>query len=220
MTLPVTLADGTVLDVAKWPLPAGVEDGVVNRAQLAKAFSVSENTVTKWISQGMPVLTEGQNGVSYELMLSHCWAWRQWRDDRARAAKDLGDRIAAQAALAFLNLGDDASEDERPMTAAETRAWAEAEFHRNRVAEQRGDLMRAARVRQTMEDIMVGFGTALDTLPDWAELEFGLTPDQVQKLQDRADAIRLEARREIDRLLGDSAVVSPSFGQPQADMGF
>lgn len=217
MQLPITLTDGSVLDVARWPLPAGVEDGVVNRSQLAKAFSVSENTVTKWIGQGMPVLTEGQNGVSYELMLSHCWAWRMWRDDKAKAAKDKGDQIAAQAALAFLNLGDDAPEDGQPMTAAETRAWAEAEFHRNKVAEQRGDLVRVGRVRQTMEDILVGFGTALDTLPDWAEMEFGLPPDQVQALQDRADGIRSEARQVIERLLGAGATVTP-IGQTQSEM--
>ncbi len=216
--LPITLSDGTALDVGRWPLPQGVEDGVVNRVQLAKAFSVSENTVTKWIGQGMPVLAEGQNGVSYELMLSHCWAWRMWREEKTKAVKDRGDHIAAQAALAFLNLGDEAPEDGQPMTAAETRAWSEAEFHRNKVAEQRGDLLRVGRVRQAMEDVLVGFGTALDTLPDWAEMEFGLTPDQVQTLQDRADAIRSEARGVIERLLGAGAMVTPLAVQTQSEM--
>ena len=36
----LALADGSVIDLSRFPLPAGVEDGILNRAQLALAFSV------------------------------------------------------------------------------------------------------------------------------------------------------------------------------------
>ncbi|MDZ4392274.1 DUF1441 family protein [Cypionkella sp.] len=212
----LTLADGSVVDLSRFPLPEGVEDGVLNRAQLALAFNMSENTISKWVLQGMPVQSAGQNGVAYEFCLSHCWAWKQSRDEDAMAAKRRGDQLATQAALAFRNLGDDEDDANSQMTASEVRAWAEAEYHRNRAAEQRGELMRTSRVQQAVEDMIVAFGTAMDTLPDWAELEFGLTPHQVQQLQDKADAIRQEARHICERMIGGGGVIA--LGTQQGEL--
>ena len=212
----LTLADGSVVELSRFPLPEGVEDGVLNRAQLALAFNMSENTISKWVLQGMPVQSAGQNGVAYEFSLSHCWAWKQSRDEDAMAAKRRGDQLATQAALAFRNLDADEDEANSQMTAAEVRAWAEAEYHRNRAAEQRGELMRTSRVLQAVEDMIVAFGTAMDTLPDWAELEFGLTPDQVQQLQDKADAIRQEAREICERMIGGGGVIA--LGTQQGEL--
>lgn len=212
----LTLADGSVVDLSRFPLPEGVEEGVLNRAQLALAFNMSENTISKWVLQGMPVQSAGQNGVAYEFCLSHCWAWKQSRDEDAMAAKRRGDQLATQAALAFRNLDADEDEANSQMTAAEVRAWAEAEYHRNRAAEQRGELMRTSRVQQAVEDMIVAFGTAMDTLPDWAELEFGLTPDQVQQLQDKADAIRQEARQICERMIGGGGVIA--LGTQQGEL--
>lgn len=221
MSSTVTLADGSVLDVSRHPLPDGVEDDgtPLNRAQLARAFGVSENTVTKWLGQGMPALSTGANGVAYEFSLSHCWAWRQDRDDRSRAAKARGDELAAQAALAFRNLDDDQAEAEAGMTPGELRQWSEAEYHRNRVAEQRGDLVRVDRMRALIEDVFVTFGAEMDTLPDFAEMEFGLSVEQVTKLQARCDQMRLEVRRLITAGLGQSSVVPLSGRQSQMDLG-
>ncbi|WP_017999916.1 terminase small subunit [Paracoccus sp. N5] len=222
MSLTITLADGSVLDVARYPLPDGVvDDGTpLNRAQLAKAFGVSENTITKWLSQGMPVESAGQNGVSYEFRLGHCWAWRQDRDDRSRAAKLRGDQLAAQAALAFRNLDDDQAEEEAELTADDLRKWSEAEYHRNRVAEQRGDLLRADRMRPLLEDLVVAFGTAMDNLPDFAEMNFGLSPAQVAQMQDYCDQVRGEARRLIEeRLARGGAVIALNGRQSEMELG-
>lgn len=221
MSTIISLADGGVLDVSRYPLPDGVvDDGtLLNRAQLAKAFGVSENTITKWLSQGMPVESAGQNGVSYEFRLTHCWAWRQDRDERARAAKQRGDELAAQAALAFRNLDDDQAEDEAELTADDLRKWSEAEYHRNRVAEQRGSLVRADRMRSLIEDVFVTFGAEMDTLPDFAEMEFGLSAAQVAKLQDRCDQMREEVRRQIETVLSRAAVVKIAGQQSQMDLG-
>lgn len=209
----VTLASGEVLDVSAWPLPQGVEDGILNRAQLARAFSVSENTITKWMAQGMPVLSEGQNGVAYEFRLSHCYAWRQDRDQKARAEKARGDQVAAQAALAFRNLDADHEEAEGGLTADEVKKWSEAEYARNRLAEQRGDLVRADRVRVLMEEVMVMVGGSLDTLPDFIELHFSPTVEQVQMVEKRSDELRAKIRSQIEDLLQRSAVIVPIGGR-------
>lgn len=205
----ITLADGEVLDVSAWPLPAGVADGVLNRTQLAKAFNVTENTITKWMGQGMPALTEGQNGVAYEFQLSHCHAWRQQRDDKLRSAKARGDQIAAQAALAFRNLDDDQEEAEAGLSADEIRKWSLAEYDRNRLAEQRGDLIRADRTRAVMEEVIVMVATSLETLPDYLEMKFGLSTEQVAQVVERTDELRDEIKSKIDALLRRPASVVP-----------
>ena len=209
----VTLADGEVLDVGAWPLPEGLEDGLLNRAQLARAFNVSENTITKWMGQGMPVQAEGQNGVAYEFRLSHCWAWRAARDEKARSAKLRGDQLAAQAAMAFRNLDADQEEAEAGLSAEDVRKWSEAEYARNRLAEQRGDLIRADRTRAVMEEMIVIVGTSLDTLADYLEMKFGLSAQQVAEVVDHTDGIRREIKGKLEDLLRRPAAVVPLHGR-------
>lgn len=215
----VTLADGSALDVARWPLPEGAQDGVLNRTQLAQAFSVSENTITKWMQLGMPVLSTGQNGVAYEFKLSHCWAWRQERDDTARAIRAKGDQLAAQAALAFRNVDEEEAAQEGHMTAKEVHEWAVAQYHRDRVAEMRGDLVRASRVLTLFEETLNAVRTAVYTLPDYAEREFGLTAKQVATLQGRCDQVLIEMRNAIEReALGSGTVVPLDRGTQQGEL--
>lgn len=214
----VTLSDGEVLDVSAWPLPDGSEDFVLNRTQLARAFNVTENTITKWMGQGMPALSEGQNGVAYEFQLSHCYAWRQARDEKVRSAKLRGDQVAAQAALAFRNLDADQEEAEGWMSADELRKLSEAEYHRNRVAEQRGDLIRADRTRAVIEDVIVMVATSLETLPDYLEMKFGLSTEQVAEVVVRTDQLRDEIKSKIEDLLRRPASVVPIGAGRQGEM--
>lgn len=197
----VILPDGTMIRPEEFPLPEGVDDGLLNRVQLARAFSVSENTVSKWIAAGMPVESEGANGVAYEFRLSDCWAWKSGRDAAHRAARDRSDQIAAQAALAFRNLDGDQAEAEGALSAKELRELAEADYHRNRAAELRGELVRSDRVREAFEDIFVATRTSLTTVPDFAEAEFGLSNADVEKLQRRCDAVLVEIRQRIEETL-------------------
>lgn len=195
----VTLSDGSVLDVSLYPLPEGQEDGVLSRVQIARAFKMSENTITKWTSQGMPVEASGGNGTAYEYRLSHCYAWRMQRDTNLRAEKSRGDNIAAQAAMSFRNLDIDQEEIEGKLTAKELREWSEAEYQRNKAAQQRGDLVRSDRTRALLEGLLVNVRMAIDTLPDFMEREFGLTSRQVAQAQERCDEVLIEMQTTIAR---------------------
>lgn len=199
MSEQITLADGGVLDVGRWPLPEGLTDGVLNRAQLAVAFSTSENTISKWIGQGMPVQSSGQNGTSYELRLSHCYAWRMDREEAARSEKAQRDSLAQQAAFAFRNLDDDAAEEDHLLSAREYREWSEAELKKLQADEARGRLVRAERVQRVFEDILVKVRSNVNTMPDFAEREFGLTAQQVAKFQTRCDDLLSDLRDQIGR---------------------
>lgn len=179
----ITLVDGGQLNVSNWPLPDGVEDGIFNRAQLATILDVSENTITAWLRAGMPAQSAGSNGTAYEFRLSHCWAWKSQRDEDAKQVRSRADQAAAQAALVFRNLGVDEEEEQRGLTASEVQAWAQAEYARNRAAEQRGQLVRVDQVSAVMDDILSAVRRTFVTLPDWMEMEFGLTPDQVAKAE-------------------------------------
>ena len=217
----ITLADGSTLDVSRFPLPEGLPDGVVNRAQLAVAFRVSENTVTKWVGQGMPAQSEGQNGVAWEFRLSHCYAWRMARDQAARDARDRGDQLAQQAAMAFLNLSGEEVAERGHLTADEVRKWAEAEYQRNRVDEQRRDLLRRGPVQEMLDDLVSMVRTTIATLPDYCEREFGLAPADVAKLEARGDQLLFEMRQRIEReLLGPAEVIDFAASRQQDEMSF
>ncbi|MEJ6397033.1 terminase small subunit [Yoonia sp. 208BN28-4] len=209
----IRLGDGTTLDIAAYPLPDGVEDVVLNRGQLATAMNVSEQTITNWMRAGLPLLSQGSNGQSYEFQLAHCYAWRMRRDADERARRAKGDAQAQQLALTFLNPSD-IDDDEPFLTAKQIKEWAEAEYQRNRAAEQRGDLVRVDSVKRVMEQLVVDFCSAINVLPDFAEQEFGLSAAQAQVMQRRCDGVIEEAAMTIQRsALATGKVVSMTSGR-------
>jgi phage terminase Nu1 subunit (DNA packaging protein) len=200
------------------PLPAGVEDAVLNLKQLATAMSVSAPTLDKWRDQGLPVRSAGQNGREYEFLLSECYAWRKHRDAQLQARRDAANRSAEQIALLFRN-DQEAEQDGPVLTAKDIEEEARADYQRQRAAEMRGELVRTARVREVMEDILVQFRTTLETLPDYAERQFGLNPAQTDELQARCDSAIVETRRRIEDLLASRTGAGPVMLRPeQTDM--
>lgn len=193
--------------LAEYPLPEGVSNEVVNRTQLARALNTSENTLSKWLSRGMPCLEEGGNGKDYEFQLSHCYAWRMARDAAERETRDRADEAAAQLAMHFGNdeLQGDASEAR--LTPREIREQSEAHIVRMKAAQMRGDLIVASKVRAGVEEMLERVRRNIITLPDFAEREFGLNPDQVQALETRGFQVLLNMRRDIEELLGVGEVV-------------
>lgn len=216
----VTLADGTVLDASLWPLPEGLDDSVLlNRSQLAVAFRVSENTIAKYVTQGMPVETTGSNGVSYAFRLSHCYAWRMDRDDKLQRQRSRSDQVAQQAALAFLNLDDDEADEIGQLSAEEVRKRSEAEYQRNRAAEQRRDLLRAGMVQALLEDLMATVRTRVMSVPDYAEVEFGLNAADTAKLESYCDQTLQDMRQRIEQdILKPGSVVAFPGADGQAAM--
>ncbi|UWQ77617.1 terminase small subunit [Leisingera sp. S132] len=191
----LTLESGQVIDLSLYPLPEGIEDETFNREQLARAMAVSVVTITKWIDAGMPVLSMGGNGTSYEFLFSHCYAWRKWREAGEAQERKAKLDSAAQKAMLFIN---DAEEDDRPaLSPKEVREWSEAELIRNKAAEQRGELVRRAQVESVLDHVLISFRNAMMNLPDWLEQEFGLSPLQVDKAQSFCDGILEDTRHNI-----------------------
>lgn len=191
----------------QFPLPEGIEDRVVNRGQVANGLGVSENMITRYLDQGMPVKERGSNGQPYEFQLSECFAWKRWRDDQVRKEREAGDRAAAQLALMFRG-EDEADETEPFQTADQIKKESEADYLRNRAAEKRRELVKAAAVVKLFEDAMIEFRTRITTLVDFAEVEFGLDRDQVMKLESRCDAALITARQNLTEVCQKPADVT------------
>lgn len=188
----------------QYPLPNGVTDTVMNRSQMSVAMGVSENTITKYIAKGMPVLTEGGNGKEYEFQISDCYAWKLWIDDEQRQQKAAADKTAMQLALEFRNSDDGNGGAPAGLTAKQIQEEAEADYKYQRAAEQRGELVRVSRVRELFEDTLVQFRTTITTVVDFAEMEFGLSPEQVEKLDVRCNQALIQARHKLEDVTGNS----------------
>lgn len=76
---------------------------LVNKAELARLFNVSEPTVGKWLVEvpAVPVVSGGSNGIAYEFDVDQVKAWHEARATRQREAEqDREQQLrAAQAEL-------------------------------------------------------------------------------------------------------------------------
>ncbi|NEI52703.1 hypothetical protein GR217_34355 [Rhizobium leguminosarum] len=185
------------------PLPAGVDDVVMTREQLADAFQVTLNTVTAWIAKGMPMLQEGGQGKPYELQLSACWAWRQAQkaDDATQSEKVR----RAQAALRVALVGgtDDAIEALDPKTRREIMA---VQIEQERFRQERNELMRRDDVREAFEVIFGILRDRMNAAPDVIERRQALAPEVVNHLIDICDEIVAGTRDAIERFWRDHPV--------------
>ncbi|MBR9893322.1 terminase small subunit [bacterium] len=182
----------------RFPLPEGQTDITVNRRQCATALDVSEPMITRYLDQGLPVLSRGSNGQAYEFQLSEVYAWKMSRDAEVRRQDEAAEQAAMQMRLLFRNDGED-DDGAGALTAQEIAQEADADYKRNKAAELRGELTRTARVREVFEEVLVEFRNQVTTLVDFAEMEFSLKPDQVEKMQRRCDAALVAARHNLDR---------------------
>ena len=185
-----------------YPLPEGVSDEVLNRGQCAIALGVSENMISRYLEQGLPYLTKGSNGQAYEFQLSECYAWKKARDEEMRSKREAAERAAAQIAMEFRNVDEEDREQISGLTSKQVNEESLAIFNYDRAREQRLELVRTLKVEKLFEDILIEFRNQIITLVDFAEMEFGLAPEQVNKLQRRCDGTLVQARLQLEKLTG------------------
>jgi hypothetical protein len=101
--------------------------------------------------------------------------------------------------LLFRGEDDEDLNDGPVLTAEQIIKESQADYSRNKAAEARRDLVRAARVRESFEDMLIVVRTQIVSLVDFAEMEFGLTPEQVRKMQVRCDGTLVQMRQEFSQ---------------------
>jgi phage terminase Nu1 subunit (DNA packaging protein) len=164
-------------DVERFPLPDGVADAVLNKSQLARALNVSEPTIDRWIGDGLPVLTAGTNGRSYEFQLSECFAWRKAREAEREAENDAAERAVQEMRLALV--GGKAGTTEQALPPRERRELYAAEREWMAMAQARGELVRFDDVVDVLDGALAAVRAALEAMPDRLGRELSLTTPQV-----------------------------------------
>jgi phage terminase Nu1 subunit (DNA packaging protein) len=181
----------------EFPLPDGVDDVVLNRSELAEFFNVAANTITTWISQGLPVEREGTNGQAYEFRASHCYAWRKAkeRNDHERSA-------AAQSAIRAMRLaltGGKPGDSIEALSPKEKQEAIAAQLAYEQFQRARNELIDRGEVADLLEGIFSTVRDVLASLPDTMERENLIAPSDAEKVIDLCDGTLEDMRGRITR---------------------
>ena len=179
-------------------LPPGVEDVVLNRVQLASALNKSEPTISAWLREGLPFITAGTNGRSYEFQLSDCWKWVQAKEREAEGRRSAADAAVLQMRLALVG-GTEADDGEAALSPKQRRELYEAEQAFMITALQRQAVVKRPEVVSMLEDVLLTVRDAVTALPDRLEREAGLTGKPLDLAISICDQILAEAQKRIEQ---------------------
>ncbi len=179
-------------------LPPGVEDVVLNRAQLASALNKSEPTITAWLREGLPFISAGTNGKSYEFQLSDCWRWVQGKEAEAEARRTSADAAVMQMRLALVG-GSELDAHEASLSPKARRELYDAEQAFMTTALQRQALVKRPEVVSMLEDVLLTVRDAVTALPDRLEREAGLTGKPLDLAITICDQVLAEAQKRIEQ---------------------
>jgi phage terminase Nu1 subunit (DNA packaging protein) len=199
---------GVAALVARYPLPAGVHDVVLNREELAEALGTSLNTVSAWINSGMPVQAIGTNGRPYELRLSHCFAWNEARKhgEEVRGA----EAREAISAMRLALVGGKSGDSIEALDPKQRRDILMAQHAYEELAKARNQLIPRRDVVEAFETACTIIRDALEVAPDRLErLEPLLTPKAIDALVEMHDDLILTVRK---RLMEEFWEVHPERG--------
>ncbi|MBO9467052.1 DUF1441 family protein [Tropicibacter sp. R15_0] len=191
--------------VERFPLPEGVPDALVSKAQLETALGVSGTTISAWLRRApnpIPYETAGANGRAYEFRLSVAYAWMQAMRADEESAKSAADAAAAQLSLALLG-GESAAGAPGKMSLADQRKLIELEALRRTEALQRGDLIRFEDVVSGIEEIFAAIRDGLDALPDRLARELGLQGRDLEKIERACDDVLGRAAQNVQEVIGN-----------------
>jgi phage terminase Nu1 subunit (DNA packaging protein) len=190
--------------VARFPLPDGVPDALVNKKLLASALDVSTTTIDAWLilpeDTRLPSVERGTNGRSYVFRLSVAYAWRQERDAAEDADRQLAVDAAAQLRLSLL--GGSAEDQARAVLSPRQQAEAlKVENEWILAAAKRREFIRAAEVAEAFEVVFAAIRDGLDAAPDRLGRELSLGGPEVEAIQVILDDILRTAQADLEILI-------------------
>lgn len=187
---------------ARFPLPEGVEDAVVNKTLLCDALDVSPTTLSAWIRAGLPYESAGTNGRSYEFRLSLAFAWAADRKAREDASRARAEGSAAQLRLALLGDEMDGAEERARLSPREQRELIDVERAWMAAAEARGQLIRRASVRDGIAEVWAAMRDKLDALPDMLARALDLTGEEIEIAEKVCDGLLAEEVEVVRGIIG------------------
>lgn len=175
----------------------GGAEPLLNRAQIAQIFNVSENTIDKWRARGMPCENEGGNGRAYEFRFSDCKAWYDAEQARAASERRAAEDFVAQQRMAFL--GIDKKDEKAGLSPAQMRELAQAELVWMQAAERRRSLVQVDEMVELLDLVFSEVRAGLDGQPDWLEREFALSGEDVERVVAYNDEVLRSIKAAIER---------------------
>lgn len=192
--------------IARYPLPEGVPDAVLNKRDLADFFGVSIPTLDAWISAGLPAMTEGTNGRSYEFQASVAWAWKCSRDDGEREKNT--QAAAAIAAMRLALIGGKSGNSIQSLPPKERQQLYDVEASFEKLKRERNQSLDRDEVQQVLNDLLRIVRDGVSALPDTLERDANLDGKGVTVAMDRCDDLLSELERTIARFFSDRPVIS------------
>jgi len=155
---------------------------ILNQSELAKALRVSVPTIATLRSEGMPVLTEGKNGVGYEFDAEACGEW--YRKHRAESRGVKADKERAIEEFSGGLFGTELEDDDLlglGLSTTDIKRLYEIARQRDMLHLERGRLVRVERVEADFRQAFAYLRAALLGLADTLAREAGLTAQQTDQ---------------------------------------
>lgn len=193
----------------RFPLPEDVKDVVMNREEIAVAMVTSTNTIGQWISQGMPVIQNGGNGKSYELQLSHCFAWRkaviQAEDTRSEQVKE------AQASMRLALVGGEDGDSLDALDPKQKREVIQSQMLLEEFKLTRNQLIKRGDVEELLDLTFSMVRDGLESAPDRVEREEAISPQVVSLLVDIMGEIAVDIENRISEFWNNKPLHGKSY---------
>lgn len=202
--------------VARFPLPDGVPDAVLNKRELSDFFAVSLPTLDAWIADGLPALAEGTNGRQWEFQASAAWAWKCARDEGEQLK-----RSEAQSAIAAMRLaliGGKSGNSIQSLPPKERQQLYDVEAAYERLRRERNQSLDRDEVSQVMSDLMRIVRDGVSALPDTLEREAGLDGKGVTSATDACDQVLDELEQRIVRFFADRPIITREDREERTDL--
>ncbi|WP_020594128.1 DUF1441 family protein [Kiloniella laminariae] len=201
------MAEEAVVETAKLTL---------NKEQISRAFNVSKPTVDNWIENGMPFVSKGTNGKSYEFDLDACIAWKKGQDQKESREAAERDRMIGQTRLDLM--GSSFQDLDLSIDPKQYKELLNLARERRLIEEQMGRLVRVSDVESALMDVLRAVSEQLQALPDFLEKRCFLAADHVARVQDQIDiyqASMVEALNNLEFLKDGSGDFTKSEVNPE-----
>lgn len=200
------MTDDIIDWLARFPLPEGVPDAVLNKQELSDFFGVSLPTLNAWVADGLPALSEGTNGRQWEFQASAAWAWKCGRDEGEKVKST--EAQAAIAAMRLALIGGKSGSSIQSLAPKERQQLYDVEASYERLKRERNQSLDRDEVAAVMADLLRMTRDGVSALPDTLERVVSLDGRGVTAAMGACDELLEELERSINRFFSDRKILS------------
>lgn len=179
---------------------------LVNQQEAAELLGISSATFTKWLKahESIPVVRRGSHGVAYQFDARDLAQWK--REHEAEVERERQARAGELRQMRFDMFGVAEHDPSRPgLSAEELIKEIQAQRDSDRLARDRGELVRSADVREQIEAAFLGLRTDVMALADRVAREFALEREQRERVRGLCREALFRMARRLDAGGGEAS---------------